>query len=72
MKSTFENDFLCIDYKPKYTLRKAPKKLLCSDLKSTHSQLSLEKKINVVAILDRSVANFEVNLILASHRLADV
>ena len=48
---------------------KLQKKLLCSDLKSTHSQLSLEK-INVVAILDRSVANFEVSLILASHLLA--
>ena len=49
---------------------KLQKKLLFSNLKNTHSQLSLEKKINVVAILDRSVANFEVNLILASHRLA--
>ena len=28
------------------------------------------KKINAVAILDRSVANFEVNLILDNHRLA--
>ena len=40
---------------------KLQKKLLFSDLKSTHSQLSLEK-INVVATLDRFVANFEIKL----------
>eukprot|EP00493_Phyllostaurus_siculus_P020582 UN20907 len=34
--------FLCIEFKPKYMLRKASK-LLFSNLKSTHSQLSLEK-----------------------------
>ena len=49
---------------------KLQKKLLFSDLKSSHSQLSLGKKINEVAFLDRFVANFEINLILGSHRLA--
>ena len=49
---------------------KLQKKLLFSDLKSAHSQLLLEK-INVVGILDRFVANFETNLILASRRLAN-
>ena len=70
MKSTFENDFLCIDYKPKYTLRKAPKKAPLFRFEKYTFSAFTEKKINVVAILDRSVANFEVNLILASHRLA--
>ena len=49
---------------------KLQKKLLFSNLKSTHSQLSLEK-INVVAILDRFAAYFETKLILASRRLAN-
>jgi len=48
---------------------KLQKKLLFSNLESTHSQLSLEKKINVVAILDRFAAYFETKLILASRRL---
>ena len=51
---------------------KLQKKLLFSNLKSTHSQLSLpKKKINAVAILDRFAAYFETKLILASRRLAN-
>ena len=46
------------------------KKLLFSNLKSTHSQLSLEK-IDVVAILDHFAAYFETKLILVSRRLAN-
>ena len=49
---------------------KLQKKLLFSNLKNTHSQLSLEK-INVVAILDRFATYFETKLILASRRLAN-
>ena len=50
---------------------KLQKKLLFSNLKNTHSQLSLERKINVEAILDRFATHFETKLILASRRLAN-
>ena len=46
-----ENEIDNVAFKPKYKLREAPKKAPVSDLKSTHSQLLLEK-IKVVDILD--------------------
>ena len=52
---------LCIEFKPKYILEKLQKKLLFSNLKSTHSQLSLKKKINAVVILDHFLAPKECN-----------
>ena len=52
-----------------YTQKSSKKAPLFRFEKYTFSAFT-GKKINVVAILDRSVANFEVNLILASHRLA--
>ena len=71
IKYELKINFLYIEFKPKYELRKAPKKLLFSDLKGTHSQLLLEK-INVVGTLDHFVGNFETNLILASRQLASI
>ena len=47
--------------KPNRASKKLQKKLLFLDLWNTHSQLSLEKKINVVAILDHFLAPKECN-----------
>ena len=48
-------------FKQNRAVKKLQKKLLFSNLKNTHSQLSLEKKINVVAILDHFLAPIECN-----------
>ena len=62
------NFYACIEFKPKYILRKTPKVFLLSNLESTHSQLSLEKN-NAVGIFDRYATYFETKLIWASRRL---
>ena len=61
--------FLCVEFKPKCILRKAPKKALFFKFENYALSAFTEKKINAVAILVHFVSSFETNLILASRRL---
>ena len=49
IKYAFENNFLCIEFKPKYILRKAPKKAPFFKFEKYSLSAFTGKKINVVS-----------------------
>ena len=72
IKYAFENNFLCIEFKPKYILRKAPKKAPFFKFEKHSLSAFTGRKINIVSILVHFVSSFETNLILASYQLASM